>query len=146
MLKTISAALLAASVIAAPAFAAETAKTTTTTAPVIKADQSQTKASTTVKPDAGIKADAKTSDVKTSGAKASDVKASDVKASDGKADVKADAKVDSKSKAMNANAAITPDEHKTVRTHRHHHKHLSVKKSLKTQPDVTKPVTTEKRS
>ena len=46
MLKTISAALLAASVIAAPAFAAETAKTTTTT-PVIKADQSQTKVSTT---------------------------------------------------------------------------------------------------
>ena len=34
---------------------------------------------------------------------------------------------------MNANAAITPDEHKTVRTHRHHHKHLSAKKSLKTQ-------------
>lgn len=140
MLKTISAALLAASVIAAPAFAAEVGKTTTT-APVIKADQSQTKASTTVKPDAGIKADAKTSDVKTSGAKASDAKASDAKA-----DVKADAKTDTKSKAMNANAAVTPDEHKTVRTHRHHHKHLSAKKSLKTQPDVTKPVTTEKRS
>jgi hypothetical protein len=132
MLKTISAALLAASVIAAPAFAAETAKTTTTT-PVIKADQSQTKVSTTAaKPDAGLKADAKTSNVK-----ASDVKASDVKA---------DAKVDAKSKAMNANAAVTPDEHKTVRTHRHHHKHLSAKKSLKTQPDVTKPATIEKRS
>jgi hypothetical protein len=127
MLKTISAALLAASVIAAPAFAAETAKTTTTT-PVIKADQSQTKVSTTAaKPDAGLKADAKTSNVKAS-------------------DVKADAKVDAKSRAMNANAAVTPDEHKTVRTHRHHHKHLSAKKSLKTQPDVTKPATMEKRS
>ena len=133
MLKTISAALLAASVIAAPAFAAEVGKTTTTT-PVIKADQSQTKVSTTAaKPDAGLKADAKASD-----AKASDVKASGVKASD--------AKVDTKSKAMNANAAVTPDEHKTVRTHRHHHKHLSAKKSLKTQPDVTKPATMEKRS
>jgi hypothetical protein len=127
MLKTISAALLAASVIAAPAFAAETGKTTTTT-PVIKADQAQTKVSTTAaKPDAGLKADAKTSDVKAS-------------------DVKADAKVDTKSKAMNANAAVTPDEHKTVRKHRHHHKHLSAKKSLKTQPDVTKPATMEKRS
>jgi hypothetical protein len=122
MLKTISAALLAASVIAAPAFAAETAKTTTTT-PVIKADQSQTKVSTTAaKPDAGLKANVKASDVK------------------------ADAKVDTKSKAMNANAAVTPDEHKTVRTHRHHHKHLSAKKSLTTQPDVTKPATMEKRS
>lgn len=118
MLKTISAALLAASVIAAPAFAAEAGKTTTTT-PVIKADHTQTKASNTAaKPDAGVKADAKTAGVK----------------------------VDTKSKAMNANAAITPDEHKTVRTHRHHHKHLSAKKSLKTQPDITKPVTTEKRS
>lgn len=129
MLKTISAALLAASVIAAPAFAAEAGKTTTTT-PVIKADQAQTKASTTaVKPEAGIKADAKT-DAKT----------------DAKAAVKADAKVDSKSKAMNANAAVTPDEHKTVRTRRHHHKHLSAKKSQKAQPDLTKPATTEKRS
>ncbi|MET4387912.1 hypothetical protein ABIB73_003669 [Bradyrhizobium sp. F1.4.3] len=118
MLKTISAALLAASVIAAPAFAAEAGKTTTT-APVIKAEQSQTKVSTTAaKPDAGVKADAKTAAVK----------------------------ADSKAKAMNANAAITPDEHKTVRTHRHHHKHLSARKSLKAQPDVTKPVTTEKRS
>ncbi|MBW7971057.1 hypothetical protein [Bradyrhizobium sp. BR 10289] len=131
MLKTISAALLAASVIAAPAFATEPAKTTTTT-PVIKADQSQTKATTAVKPDAGIKADAKSSDGKTSAAKP--------------ADVKADAKVDTKSKAMNANAAVTPDEHKTVRTHRHHHKHLSAKKSLKAQPDATNPTTTEKRS
>lgn len=112
MLKTISAALLAASVIAAPAFAAESGKTATT-ATVIKADQSQTK---------------------TSAAKAA-------------ADVKADAKVDTKSKAMNANAAVTPDEHKTVRTHRHHSKHLSAnKKSLKTQPDATKPATIEKRS
>jgi hypothetical protein len=122
MLKTIFAALLAASVIAAPAFAAETAKTTTTT-PVIKADQSQTKVSTTAaKPDAGLKADAKVSDIK------------------------AGAKVDTKSKAMNANAAVTPDQHKTVRTHRHHHKHLAAKKSLKTQPDVTKPATMDKRS
>ncbi|GAA0030033.1 hypothetical protein BwDG23_56800 [Bradyrhizobium ottawaense] len=129
-MKTISAALLAASVIAAPAFAAEAGKTNT--APVIKADQSQTKASTTAaKPDTGIKADAKT-----------DAKAGDVKP----ADVKADAKVDTKSKALNANAAVTPDEHKTVRTHRHHHKHLSAKKSLKAQPDLTKPATTEKRS
>jgi hypothetical protein len=127
MLKTISAALLAASVIAAPAFAAEAGKTTPTT-PVIKADQSQTKVSTTAaKPDAGLKADAKTSDAKAS-------------------DVKADAKVDAKSKAMNANAAVTPDAHKSVRTHRHHHKHLSAKKSLTTQPDVTKPATMDKRS
>lgn len=132
MLKTISAALLAASVIAAPAFAAEAGKTT---APVIKADQTQSKMSTTAaKPDAGVKTDGKTADIK-SGAKV-----------DAKPDVKADAKVDPKTKAMNANAAITPDEHKTVRTHRHHHKHLSAKKSLKTQSGVTKPVTTEKRS
>ncbi|MCP3384108.1 hypothetical protein NLM31_27440 [Bradyrhizobium sp. CCGUVB4N] len=138
MLKTISAALLAASVIAAPAFAAEAGKTTTA-APVIKADQTQSKVSTTAaKPDAGVKADAKTG-VKTDG------KSADVK-STAKPDVKADAKVDTKTKAMNANAAITPDEHKTVRTHRHHHKHLSAKKSLKTQSSVTKPVTTEKRS
>jgi hypothetical protein len=122
MLKTISAALLAASVIAAPSFATEAGKTTTTT-PVIKADQSQTKVSTTAaKPDAGLKADAKVSDIK------------------------AGAKVDTKSKAMNANAAVTPDQHKTVRTHRHHHKHLAAKKSLKTQPDVTKPATMDKRS
>lgn len=129
MLKTISAALLAASVIAAPALAAEAGKTTTTTAPVIKADQTQSKVSTTAaKPDAksAAKTDAKT-DAKT-------------------ADIKSGAKVDTKSKAMNANAAITPDEHKTVRTHRHHHKHLSAKKSLKAQPDLGKPVTTEKRS
>jgi hypothetical protein len=118
MLKTISAALLAASVIAAPAFATEAGKAATT-APVIKADQSQTKASTTAaKPEAAVKAP----------------------------DVKADAKVDTKSKAMNANAAVTPDEHKAVRTHRHHHKHLSARKSLKAQPDVTKPATIEKRS
>jgi len=120
MLKTISAALLAASVIAAPAFAAEAGKTTTT-APVIKADQSQTKVSNTaVKP--SVKADTKA------------------------ADVKADTKLDSKAKAMNANAAVTPAEHKTVRTHRHHHKQVSAKKSLRAQPDVAKPVTTEKRS
>lgn len=135
MLKTISAALLAASVIAAPAFAAEAGKTTTSTAPVIKADQTQSKMSTTAaKPDAGVKTEGKTADIK-SGAKVG-----------AKPDVKSDGKVDAKTKAMNANAAITPDEHKTVRTHRHHHKHLSAKKSLKTQSDVTKPVTTEKRS
>lgn len=129
MLKTISAALLAASVIAAPAFAAEAGKTTTT-APVIKADQSQTKASTTAaKPDAGVKPEAKV----------------DAKPADVKADAKVDAKSDVKSKAMNANAAVTADEHKTVRTHRHHHKHLSAKK-LKAQPDVTKPLATDKRS
>lgn len=124
MLKTISAALLAASVIAAPAFAAEVGKTTTTTAPVIKADQTQSKVSTTA-----AKPDAKT----------------DTKAA-AKTDVKSGAKVDTKSKAMNANAAVTPNEHKTVRTHRHHHKHLSAKTSLKTQSGVTKPLTTEKRS
>jgi len=134
MLKTISAALLAASVIAAPAFAAEAGKTTTT-APVIKADQTQSKVSTTAaKSDAGVKTDGKTADIK-SGAKV-----------DAKPDVKADAKIDTKAKAMNANAAITPDEHKTVRTHRHHHKHLSAKKSLTTQPDATKPATMDKRS
>ncbi|TYO68003.1 hypothetical protein FXV83_04370 [Bradyrhizobium hipponense] len=119
MLKTISAALLAASVIAAPAIAAETGKTTTTTAPVIKADQSQTKVSNTAaKPAAGVKADTKAADVK----------------------------ADSKVKAMNANAAVTPDEHKSVRTHRHHHKQVSAKKSLKAQPDLTKPATADKRS
>jgi hypothetical protein len=118
MLKTISAALLAASVIAAPAFAAEAGKTTTT-APVIKADQTQTKVSnTSAKPAAGVKADAKSANVKS----------------------------DTKAKAMNANAAITPDEHKSVRMHRHHHKHLAARKSLKAQPEVSKPVTTEKRS
>ena len=113
MLKTISAALLAASVIAAPAFAAEAGKTTTT-APVIKADQGQTKASTTAaKPDAAVKADSK---------------------------------ADSKSKAMNANAAATPDEHKSAPTHRHDDKHLSAKKSQKAQPDLAKPATSDKRS
>lgn len=54
MLKTISAALLAASVIAAPALAAEAAKETAKTAPVIKAEQTQTKAST-----AAVKTDSK---------------------------------------------------------------------------------------
>ncbi|MFK4506491.1 hypothetical protein LPJ38_29660 [Bradyrhizobium daqingense] len=126
MLKTISAALLAASVIAAPAFAAETGKTTTT-APAIKADQSQTKAATTaVKPDAGAKTDAKT-----------DTKAGDTKA---------DAKVDGKSSPMNANAAAAPDEHKAVGKHRHQDKQVSEKQSQKAQPDVTKPATTDKRN
>ncbi|MCP3388790.1 hypothetical protein NLM27_08350 [Bradyrhizobium sp. CCGB12] len=126
MLKTISAALLAASVIAAPAFATEPGKTTT--APVIKADQSQTKAANTaVEPDAGVKADAKGADVKA-------------------ADVKAGAKVYSKSSAMNANAAVTPDAHKTVRKHRHHNKQVSAKESQKAQPDVTKPATSDKRN
>jgi hypothetical protein len=132
MLKTISAALLAASVIAAPAFAAESGKTTTTT-PVIKAEQTQTKTSTTAaKPDVAVKADTKPVDTK----------AVDTKA----ADVKADAKVDSKSKAMNANAAVTPDQHKTMRIHRHHHKHLSAKTSPNAQPDAMKPVASDKRS
>ena len=107
MLKTISAALLAASVIAAPAFAAGAGKTdtskTATQTPVIKADQTQTKVSTTaVKPD-----------------------------------VKSNAKVDTKAdtKAMNANASISPDEHhKSVRSHRHHGKLVSAKK--KTQPEL----------
>ncbi|UWU90192.1 His-rich protein BRANT [Bradyrhizobium sp. CB1015] len=136
MLKTISAALLATSVIAAPAFAAEAGKTTTT-APVIKADQSQTKAATSAaKPEAGVKADAKTTDAKT------DVKTTNVKAPD----VKADAKVDGKSKAMNANAAVTTDEHKTVRKHRHHHKQVTAKDAQKAQPDVTKPATSDKRN
>ncbi|MDD1534660.1 MULTISPECIES: His-rich protein BRANT [unclassified Bradyrhizobium] len=131
MLKTISAALLAASVIAAPAFAAEPGKTTTT-APVIKAEQGQTKASTTAaKPDAAVKADAK---------------AADIKPADVKADSKADVKADSKSKAMNANAAATPDEHKSAPTHSHDDKHLSAKKSQKAQPDLAKPATSDKRS
>ncbi|MCA1433834.1 hypothetical protein I6F33_12710 [Bradyrhizobium sp. BRP20] len=131
MLKTISAALLATSVIAAPAFAAEAGKTTTA-APVIKADQSQTKAATTAaKPEAGVKADAKT-DVKTTDAKASDVKT--------------DAKVDGKSKAMDANAAVTTDQHKSVSKHRHHDKQVTAKESQKAQPDVTKPATSDKRN
>ena len=123
MLKSISAALLAASVIAAPAFATDAGKTTTTTAPAIKADQSQSKsANSAVKPDAGAKADAK-----------ADAKAADVKA-------------DSKSSAMNANAAATPDEHKTVGKHRHQDKQVSEKQSQKTQPDVTKPGMSDKRN
>ncbi|TGN85341.1 hypothetical protein EOW77_0021140 [Bradyrhizobium yuanmingense] len=133
MLKTISAALLATSVVAAPAFAAEAGKTTTA-APVIKADQSQAKAATTAaKPEAGVKADAKT-DAKT------DVK-TDAKASD----VKTDAKVDGKSKAMDANAAVTTDQHKSVSKHRHR-KQVTAKESQKAQPDVTKPATSDKRN
>ncbi|MBH5402189.1 hypothetical protein HZZ13_31010 [Bradyrhizobium sp. CNPSo 4010] len=132
MLKTISAALLATSVIAAPALAAEAGKTTTA-APVIKADQSQTKAATSAaKPEAGVKADAKTTDVKSTGVKAPDVKA--------------DAKVDGKSKAMDANAAVTTDTHKTMRKHRHHHKQVTAKESQKAQPDLTKPATSDKRN
>ncbi|MCA1387743.1 hypothetical protein I6F20_01545 [Bradyrhizobium sp. IC3123] len=131
MLKTISAALLATSVIAAPAFAAEAGKTTTA-APVIKADQSQTKAATTAaKPEAGVKADAKT-DVKTTDAKVSDVKT--------------DAKVDGKSKAMDANAAVTADQHKSVSKHRHHDKQVTAKESQKARPDVTRPATSDKRN
>ena len=118
MLKTISAAFIAASVIAAPAFAAESGKTTTQ-APVIKSEQGAK---------ADVKADAKTG-IKT--------------------DAKTGAKLDTKTKAMNANAAITSSEHKSVHKHRHHHKMLSAKKQPKAQPDVSKPgapVTTEKRS
>jgi hypothetical protein len=114
MLKTISAALLAASVIAAPAFAAKTTKSTTRTtnvhtaaqAPVIKANPSQTKMS----------ANGKSA------------------TSEAKAGVKADAR----SKAMNANAAIAPGEHhKSVRSHRHHRKVVSAKKA---RPDLAKPM------
>lgn len=116
MLKTISAAVLAASVIAAPAFAAEANKTTTT-APVIKADQGQNKAANTaVKPEAGVKADTKA------------------------ADVKADAKTDGKSNAMNANAAVTSDEHKTVRKDRHPHEQVTAK------DHATKPAASDKRN
>ncbi len=127
MLKTISAALLATSVIAAPAFAAEAGKTTTA-APAIKADQGQTKAATTAaKPEAGVKADAKTTDAKAS-------------------DVKTDVKVDGKSKAMDANAAVTADQHKSVGKHRHDDKQVTAKESQKSQPDVTKPATSDKRN
>ena len=120
MLKTISAALLAASVIAAPAFAAETAKgTTKTTAPVIKAEPAQTKATVTGKPE--VKSDAK----------------ADVKAG-AKADVRSDAKTDIKtSNPMNANAAVTTEQHKTVHAKRHHGKTVS---SKKVQPDLAKPM------
>ncbi|WP_025037085.1 His-rich protein BRANT [Bradyrhizobium sp. DOA9] len=133
MLKTISAALLATSVIAAPALAAEAGKTTTT-APVIKADQSQTKAATTAaKPDAGVKADAKTTDTKMTDVKSTDVKASDVK-------------TDGKSKAMDANAAVTTDHHKSVGKHRHDDKQVTAKEQQKAQPDVTKPAASDKRN
>ena len=124
MLKTISAAFLAASVIAAPAFATEPAKTKTTTAPVIKADQTQTKSSTSA-----VKPAAK---------------------SDVKSDVKADKKADATTKAMNANAAMTPSEHhKSLRSHRHHHKAIAAKTTVKKQPDLSKPAAPampEKRS
>src|SRR5262249_30902321 len=122
-----SAAFLAASVIAAPAFATEPAKTTTkttTTAPVIKADQTQTKSSTSA-----VKPAAK---------------------SDVKSDVKADKKADATTKAMNANAAMTPSgHHKSVRSHRHHHKAIAAKTTVKKQPDLSKPAAPampEKRS
>jgi hypothetical protein len=147
MLKTLSAAFLATAVIAAPAFATEPAKDapkTTQTAPVIKADQTQSKTSTTtaVKPE--VKPTAK-SDVKT------DVKPevkSDAK-TDTKTDVKSDKKADATAKAMNANAAVLPsDQHKSVRSHRHHHKVIS-SKTKAVQPDLTKPAApakVEKRS
>lgn len=151
MLKTLSAAFLATAVIAAPAFATEPAKDapkTTQTAPVIKADQTQSKTSTTtaVKPE--VKPTAK-SDVKT------DVKPevkSDAKIdtkTDTKTDVKSDKKADATAKAMNANAAVLPsDQHKSVRSHRHHHKVIS-SKTKAVQPDLTKPAApakVEKRS
>ena len=147
MLKTLSAAFLATAVIAAPAFATEPAKDapkTTQTAPVIKADQTQSKTSTTtaVKPE--IKPTVK-SDVKT------DVKPevkSDAK-TDTKTDVTSDKKADATAKAMNANAAVLPsDQHKSVRSHRHHHKVIS-SKTKAVQPDLTKPAApakVEKRS
>jgi predicted membrane-bound mannosyltransferase len=127
MLKTLSAAFLATAVIAAPAFATEPAKDapkTTQTAPVIKADQTQSKTSTTtaVKPE--VKPTAKS-------------------------DVKSDKKADATAKAMNANAAVLPsDQHKSVRSHRHHHKVIS-SKTKAVQPDLTKPAApakVEKRS
>ena len=147
MLKTLSAAFLATAVIAAPAFATEPAKDapkTTQTAPVIKADQTQSKTSTTtaVKPE--VKPTAK-SDVKT------DVKPevkSDAK-TDTKTDLKSDKKADATAKAMNANAAVLPsDQHKSVRSHRHHHKVIS-SKTKAVQPHLTKPAApakVEKRS
>ena len=111
MFKTISAALIAASVIAAPAFAAEAGKTTAT-APVIKADQTQSKVSTTAaKPNPGVKADAKT------------------------ADVKSEAKVDTKTTAMNANAKMGRHHHKHVR-HYHHTRHHKMG-ALKTHTKVS---------
>ena len=115
MLKTISAGLLAASVIAAPALAAETGKSATQ-APVNKADQTQSKASNAaVKPD--VKSTART---------------------DAKTGTKTAGKADARAKAMNANAAISPSEHHTyLRSHRHHHKMVS---AAKPQPSVgTKP-------
>lgn len=147
MLKTLSAAFLATAVIAAPAFATEPAKDapkTTQTAPVIKADQTQSKTSTTtaVKPEVKptVKSDVKT-DVKP------EVK-SDAK-TDTKTDVKSDKKADATAKAMNANAAVLPsDQHKSVRSHRHHHKVIS-SKTKAVQPDLTKPAPpakVEKRS
>ena len=63
----------------------------------------------------------------------SPVKAADVKATG--------AKVDAKSKAMSANAAVTTDEHKTVRKDRHHSK-----ESQNVQSDVTKPAASDKRN
>lgn len=112
MLKTISAALLAASVMAAPAFAVEAVKTdagrAATQTPVIKADQTEAKA-----PNRAVKADTRT-------------------------------------KTMNANASISPDEHhNSVRSPRHHGKMISAKKKSQSGPGIgtvkTTP-STDKRS
>lgn len=93
MLKTLSAALVAASMIAAPAFAETAAKTKTTQSPVIKADQTKSKAT------------AKT---------------------DSSPAIRAEAKADTKSKALDANASSV--HHKQVRhRYRHHHKMTSLK-------------------
>jgi len=104
MLKTISAALIAASVIAAPALAAETGKTAGQM-PVTKAAQTQAKApNTAVKPD--IKSNAKVH---------------------AKKQVKNHAKKQGKPKALNANASMNHKErHKSARSY-HHRKMASAK-------------------
>ena len=109
MLKTISAALLAASVIAAPALAAQTSKTTQpskTTGQAMKADQTQTKASTTaVKP--GIKSNTK------------------AKARTNRAHAQA--------KPLNANASLTR-RHNSARLLRPHHKMVKVIRPSRSAP------------
>ena len=109
MLKTISAALLAASMIAAPAFAAGTGKTAQTS--TVKSEQ----AVNGTQADTGVKANAK------SGAKTS-AKTS-AKSTD-----KTIAKTSAKSRALNANAKMR----------RHHHKShkMSALKSNETHAKV----------
>ena len=102
MLKTISAALLAASLIAAPALAAETGKTAGQT-PVTKTGQTQAKASNTaVKPD--IK-------------------------SNTRVHAKNYTKKHTRAKAMNANARMNhKGHHKSARSYHHHRKMASAKR------------------